>query len=113
LDRVTTRRIMVSSNVAQMFAVGNAIRWARSIRRAPLDVPDEPIAWHELSPERTLERLDSSEDGLDEAQVGARRHAEVAPPSPGRLLTQKIGQELANPMTPILSAGATLSAIVG
>lgn len=113
LDRVTTRRIMISSNVAQMFALGNAVRWARGVRRAPLDVPDEPIDWHALSPERTLERLDSSEEGLDEAQVEARRHAEVAPPSHGHLLAQKIGEELANPMTPILSAGAALSAMVG
>lgn len=113
LDHVTTRRIMVSSNIAQMFAIGNAIRWGRSVRRAPLDVPEKEIPWHALTPEDTLARLDGSEQGLDQAQVEGRRRALPKPVSPRRLLARKIGQELANPMTPILSAGAALSAMVG
>lgn len=113
LDRRTTHRVMASANVAFLFAVGNAIRLARSVRREPVEASSRPEPWHALSPEEVLERLESRAEGLSSTEVRQRRSRRRRLPNRRELLLRKIGAELANPMTPILAGGAVLSAIVG
>jgi cation-transporting ATPase I len=114
LDRTTTRRIMVTANVASLFAVGNALRLAHRVQRPPLPERPEQVPWHALSPEDCLARWKvDPEQGLSENTAKERSTRPADAPSDGRLLAQKMGAELANPMTPILAGGAVLSALVG
>lgn len=114
LHRTTTRRIMATATVASSFAVGNALRLARAVRRAPLGAGPERRRWHAMSCAECLEHFEvDPKRGLSEEQVAARRPPRTQRPSAQRLLARKIGAELSNPMTPILAGGAVLSALVG
>lgn len=114
LDRTTTRRIMVSANVASLFAVGNALRLAHRVQRPPLPERPEQVPWHSLSPEECLERLEVDQQrGLSAGAAKERSTRPPERPTDRRLLLQKVGAELSNPMTPILAGGAVLSALVG
>ncbi|MER7130485.1 cation-translocating P-type ATPase [Streptosporangium saharense] len=70
--------------------------------------------WHALPIDAVLSRLGSSLDGLPKAEAVRRR----PPPPPGEpdgtdsLLRASV-EELANPLTPVLAAGAGVSALVG
>ncbi|WP_326820224.1 cation-translocating P-type ATPase [Streptosporangium sp. NBC_01756] len=70
--------------------------------------------WHSMPVKEVLSRLDSSPDGLTEAEALRRRTAPGAggPKGPDSLLRIS-ADELANPLTPVLAAGAGASALVG
>ncbi|WP_051046844.1 cation-translocating P-type ATPase [Nocardia asiatica] len=81
-------------------------------------VPPAPKAqaeddWHRVPPAEVLARLGSSPEGLTAAEAGARRPPPVAVPSAPRQLLVHIANELRNPLTPVLAAGAALSVAVG
>ncbi|MEO3775840.1 cation-translocating P-type ATPase [Micromonospora sp. B11E3] len=70
-------------------------------------------AWHLMPADAVLRRLGSDADGLDSVEA-ERRHGgdtAVAPGSAG--LLRAFVDELANPLTPVLAAGAVLSASFG
>ncbi|SCG79346.1 ATPase, P-type (transporting), HAD superfamily, subfamily IC [Micromonospora echinaurantiaca] len=85
-------------------------------RRLPdrTDTPAPTItAWHLMPTDTVLDRLGSGPDGLGSGEAQRRR---VAGPGdlPGRSgLLRAFVDELANPLTPVLTAGAVLSATFG
>ncbi|MFL4901650.1 HAD-IC family P-type ATPase [Streptomyces sp. MMS24-I2-30] len=87
--------------------------WAavRLLRRpAPSTVPRHP--WHAMDPSTVLARAGSTDGGLtaDEARIRVTTAGEQAPrASLGRAYLS----EVANPLTPVLGAGAAMSASVG
>ncbi|HEY3498622.1 MAG TPA: cation-transporting P-type ATPase, partial [Polyangiaceae bacterium] len=58
-------------------------------------------------------RLETGPDGLERKQALARRRPELAPRSQWVELMEAVGDELFNPLAPLLAAGAGLSAAVG
>ncbi|MFF4041197.1 HAD-IC family P-type ATPase [Streptomyces sp. NPDC001816] len=87
--------------------------WAalRLLRRPPpLTTSRQP--WHAMDPATVLARAGGSDDGLtaEEARARATTTGEAAP-------TTSLGRaylsEMANPLTPVLGAGAAMSASVG
>ncbi|MFI6493249.1 HAD-IC family P-type ATPase [Streptomyces sp. NPDC050564] len=95
-------------------ALGTAIGvWAavRLLRRPPpLTTSRHP--WHAMDPATVLARTGGSEGGLTAEEAGARATTtgEQAPtPSLGRAYLS----EMVNPLTPVLGAGAAMSASVG
>ncbi|CCH22134.1 cation-translocating P-type ATPase [Micromonospora lupini] len=109
-------RSLVAVNGAAGLAFANGVWQAR---RLP-DQSDTPApvatAWH-LMPVRTvLDRLGTTPDGLASAEAH-RRHDGQGPgggdtPAGGGLLRAFL-DELSNPLTPVLAAGAVLSASFG
>ncbi|MGV9616263.1 cation-translocating P-type ATPase [Nocardia xishanensis] len=69
--------------------------------------------WHRVPAAEVLTRLGSSRAGLTTAAAGSRRPPPVAAPSAARQLLAHIVDEMRNPLTPVLAAGAALSAAVG
>ncbi len=109
----TTRQIMLAANAASMLSMANGIRAAAG---ADLIAPGSvaaPRPWHTLPAEEVISELNSTREGLSAAEAARRR-----PPPPRRVSTalhllQLIGDELSNPMTPLLAAGAGLSVLAG
>ncbi|AVH55195.1 MULTISPECIES: cation-translocating P-type ATPase [Streptomyces] len=95
-------------------ALGTAVGvWAavRLLRRPPpLPPPRHP--WHAMDPATVLARAGGSEDGLTAEEARARATT-TGEPAPTTSLVQAYLSEMANPLTPVLGAGAAMSASVG
>ncbi|MET7748121.1 HAD-IC family P-type ATPase [Micromonospora sp. NPDC005367] len=107
-------RSLLAVNGAAALAFGNGA-WRAGRLRMPDDSPTPTApAWH-LMPVRTvLDRLGTTPDGLT-ATAAEQRHGGAQgddAPGPGGLLRAFV-DELSNPLTPVLAAGAVLSASFG
>ncbi|MEV7986259.1 HAD-IC family P-type ATPase [Micromonospora sp. NPDC085948] len=109
-------KALVAVNGAAGLAFANGVWQARRLR----DQSDTPApvatAWH-LMPVRTvLDHLHTTPDGLASAEAQRRHHDGGgngdAGPGRGGLLRAFV-DELSNPLTPVLAAGAVLSASFG
>ncbi|WP_344321696.1 cation-translocating P-type ATPase [Streptomyces macrosporus] len=87
---------------------------ARQLLSRPVTPPVETTPWHLMPTDRVLERLGTTDRGLDRAEAEARAARETTSEQPkGISLPAAFIEELANPLTPVLAAGAALSAAVG
>lgn len=90
--------------------------WAgRGARRvAPPPSPDG-TPWHAMPAEDVLAALGSSPQGIAEEDAEGRRTAPPDRKVPGSAaaLADACAEELANPLTPVLVAGAAVSALIG
>ncbi|MCO6007639.1 cation-translocating P-type ATPase [Actinoallomurus purpureus] len=106
------RRAQLAIDLATMaaFAVGT---WSgRAAARRPAPVPQDRTPWHAWPAKAVLSRLDSSMSGIDEDEAARRRSdlgEQVRPPGLGQVTVE----ELDNPLTPALAAGAGVSAVMG
>ncbi|KAB1949339.1 HAD-IC family P-type ATPase [Micromonospora sp. ALFpr18c] len=109
-------RALVAVNGAAGLAFANGVWQAHRLH----DRSDTPVpvatAWH-LMPVRTvLDHLGTGSDGLDSAEAQRRHERRGAgggdAPAGGGLLRAFL-DELSNPLTPVLAAGAVLSASFG
>ncbi|MEU9830468.1 HAD-IC family P-type ATPase [Streptosporangium sp. NPDC048047] len=105
---------------AQLVSDGTALvaiavgEWSgRDAGRVAAPVRTDPTPWHAMRAEDVLARLGSSPRGLSEAEALRRRTASGARPEAPASLLRASAEELANPLTPVLTAGAGLSALVG
>ncbi|MEZ0076080.1 HAD-IC family P-type ATPase [Planotetraspora sp. GP83] len=79
---------------------------------APITADGTP--WHAMTTRDVLTRLNSSANGLSEAEAVQRRTLSARPGDAGpQSLARASVEELANPLTPVLAAGAGVSAVVG
>ncbi|MFC3983892.1 cation-translocating P-type ATPase [Streptosporangium jomthongense] len=109
---VSRARLVSDGTALAAIVVGE---WtARELGNAAPAERADPTPWHALPVDTVLSRLGSSLDGLPKSEAVRRR----PPPPPGEpdgtdsLLRASL-EELANPLTPVLAAGAGLSAMVG
>ncbi len=114
------RRAMVPVNGSALMSQINGYWSAVGISRTPDLVVVDDRQWHEMSSEEAIAELASSESGLTSAE--ARRRQRDQEPALSRNAVHQAGvrgllsavaTELANPLTPVLAAGAGLSAAVG
>lgn len=109
----STARGLMAVNAAAALAVANGVRAAWTLDRAfaPLGSPAPP--WHDLDADDVVERLDTTPAGLAPDAI-AERIPDASGPSPAPLrFLRAVGDELANPLTPVLAAGAAASATIG
>ncbi|MEU1665388.1 cation-transporting P-type ATPase [Streptomyces sparsogenes] len=96
------------------FCMGN---WrARQLITRPLAPPVTSVPWHLMPARRVLDRLGTAPEGLAPAEAAARARAPGGPRTgepPRTSLPAAFIDELANPLTPVLAAGAALAAAVG
>ncbi|SFK47227.1 cation-translocating P-type ATPase [Streptomyces pini] len=87
---------------------------ARQLLSRPVTPPVETTPWHLMPADRALERLGSTDEGLSREEAERRAGREATSEQPARIgLPAAFIEELANPLTPVLAAGAALSAAVG
>jgi cation-transporting P-type ATPase I len=107
------QRAWGATNVASLAAIANAVRAASALAGQRVVLHDEGPPWHALEADEVLERLGSGPDGLGAGEA-ERRLAELPERGDERLsLGRAFVDELANPLTPALAVGASLSAAVG
>ncbi|MGW5699073.1 HAD-IC family P-type ATPase, partial [Streptomyces asiaticus] len=94
------------------FALGN---WrARQLLGRPMDPPVTTTPWYLMPVPRVLERLRTRPDGLTPEEAASRTAQGPRRGEPsGTTLPAAFIEELANPLTPVLAAGAALAAAVG
>ncbi|WP_018254904.1 cation-translocating P-type ATPase [Salinispora mooreana] len=97
-----------------------ALAFAHGVWRAHhLPTPTEApagrasVPWHLMPVGSVLDELGSSFDGLDPPEADRRRSDQVPDGGPTPTLLRAFLDELANPLTPVLAAGAVLSASFG
>ena len=114
LNPLTTRRVMTATGFVSLVALAQGVHAAEQLdRRRRLDKPDRRPAWHAQSVEAVLDLVSSGPAGLDEAAAQGRRPA-PEPPTPRIMVAARhFAEELDSPMTPLLLAGAGLSALSG
>lgn len=114
LRKTKPQQVMLATHAASVIALANGLRRASELSRRPAASSGEPTPWHRLAGEEVLARLDSAPGRGLTAEAAARRRRAPAP-SPGRALrfARAVGQEIVNPLTPVLATGAALSAITG
>lgn len=114
LDEPTIRRIKLAASAASFLSMVNGVRVARALVAMDPSMHADPVPWHALDVDMALQRLGSAWDGLDEAGVVARLSGpREAPPDAVRRFARTWMAEIANPLTPVLLAGAGLSALSG
>ncbi|GGW51822.1 cation-translocating P-type ATPase [Streptomyces xantholiticus] len=108
-----TARVLAVSNTAGAVAFCLGAWRARQLLSRPLTPPMTSVPWHLMPADRVMERLRTRPEGLS-AQEAAARGAEAQGGEPAQLtLPYAFVEELSNPLTPILAAGAALAAAVG
>ncbi|HEY0690391.1 MAG TPA: HAD-IC family P-type ATPase [Kribbella sp.] len=111
-------RASVPVQMAALLALGLGTWTGIAAGGRPGPVAAERTAWHAMSPQAVLASLDSSPAGLAEEEA-RRRHEYLRYEYPGGTDHEAVGlgratmEELANPVTPTLAAGAGLSASAG
>lgn len=113
LERRTTQRVMTLANAASLVATANGVRLAHALHAPVPAPPRDATPYHELDPDEVLALLGSRLDGLTDAEAHARATPRMPPPSAARRFGRALVEELASPITPLLGAGAGLSAAVG
>ncbi|MDQ4131213.1 MAG: HAD-IC family P-type ATPase, partial [Actinomycetota bacterium] len=108
-----TRPVLTAVHVASLAALASGAWTAISLGRRPLPSSKERVPWHLMDVNRVLERLGTSHDGLPIPEADRRRSARVRDRQTPLVLGEAIAEELNNPLTPVLLAGAGLSLVVG
>ncbi|WP_432076292.1 cation-translocating P-type ATPase [Streptomyces wuyuanensis] len=111
--RRATARVLAVSNTAGALAFCMGSWRARQLLSRPLTPPAIRVPWHLMPADRVLDRLRTRPEGLT-TQEAAARTTEAHAGRPAKLsLPYAFVEELSNPLTPILAAGAALAAAVG
>jgi cation-transporting P-type ATPase I len=107
------RRAQLAIDTAALSALATGTWAGITVGRRPALVPVDRTPWHAWPAQAVLDRLDSSSSGITESEAERRRTSaeDGAPKEPG--LARITVEELDNPLTPALAAGAGVSAIVG
>lgn len=107
-------RALLAMNGAAGAAVLASLWQVDQLARLPQHVLSTRYPWHAIPAPAVLERLGvTPEHGLTITQIGQRFPAVSATPGAGGSgLLRSFAEELANPLTPVLLAGAALSAVV-
>jgi cation-transporting ATPase I len=110
----STTRALVAVNAAAAVGMATGAVSSRLVNRRRDPLPLDETAWHALDPGAALSRLDSSWSGLSTQDASARLAALPTADGKRRLgITRATVDELINPLTPTLAAGAALSAATG
>lgn len=106
-------RVLTIVHLGALAAMANSARLYAELVRRQLPPARDPTPWHALAPSGALTRLGSSPEGLTHVQVAKRSPRRAARPRPVLELVSAMGDELLNPLVPLLAAGAGVSAAVG
>jgi cation-transporting P-type ATPase I len=113
MQRSVRHRVVRIVDTAAFLSILNGLRLAGPLGDVPESLEPDTEPWHAMAIDDVLERLGTTEQGLADEEA-TRRHVEPVESSEGlTLLSQSVIDELVNPLTPILAAGAGLSLATG
>ncbi|WP_213450445.1 HAD-IC family P-type ATPase [Rhizomonospora bruguierae] len=107
------RRAMRAVNTAAALSLAHGAWAASALAHRPATPPLPLTPWHSLPVENALSMVDSDGDGLSTAQAHDRHRPDARVTQPPPSLLRAFAAELTNPLTPILTGGAALSAATG
>ncbi|HEX2026388.1 MAG TPA: cation-transporting P-type ATPase [Nitriliruptorales bacterium] len=113
LHRTARERVIRVTDAASLIAMVNGVRVARALHALPATLGSEDNRWHARPADEVLQLLGTSREGLRVEEAQRRRQRPSGPPGALRLLLDSLGDELVNPLTPILAGGAGLSLATG
>ncbi|MGW6567717.1 HAD-IC family P-type ATPase [Streptomyces sp. NPDC054975] len=108
-----TARVLAVSNTAGAVAFGLGTWRARQLLSRPLTPPVTHVPWHLMPSDRVLERLRTRPEGLTKQEATDRLRTGSTGEPAKLTLPYAFVEELSNPLTPVLAAGAALAAAVG
>ncbi|MCE0763239.1 HAD-IC family P-type ATPase [Pseudonocardia kujensis] len=107
-------RATVAVHAAALLALGYGTWSGSGPGRRPAPVPSDRTPWHAMSTRAVLEVVGSSRTGLTEQEARRRRGEQPAAADESEVgIVRAAMEELANPITPALGAGAGISAATG
>ncbi|MFD8963867.1 HAD-IC family P-type ATPase [Streptomyces sp. NPDC059568] len=107
-------RGQAASNSAGAIAFGLGVWRARQLLSRPVTPAVSTVPWHLMPTALVLDRLGTTVEGLSSAEAAARAKGSSGANEPlHSSLPSAFIDELANPLTPVLAAGAALAAAVG
>ncbi|WDZ86048.1 cation-translocating P-type ATPase [Micromonospora cathayae] len=107
-------RALAGVNGAAALAFAHGVWRAHRLPTGAADIPTRvATAWHLMPVGTVLDRLDTGPDGLSSAEAANRRRTGGTDTTGSGGLWRAFRDELANPLTPVLAAGAALSAAFG
>jgi cation-transporting ATPase I len=112
--RLAASHLMLAVNASAAVSMATGALAGMGVAGTPM--PRSPVRhrWHELSASAVLDLVASAPEGLSTVEHELRQRQELARLEPEELhLAGAVWEELANPLTPLLVAGAALSAAVG
>ncbi|MGN9844015.1 HAD-IC family P-type ATPase [Nonomuraea sp. H19] len=108
------RRAHLVRDLATLAALVAGEWTGRSVGRAAPPIRADHTPWHAMAARDVMARLETSPDGLTEAEAKRRGTATARPATAGpESLASASVHELANPLTPVLATGAGVSAAFG
>lgn len=110
--RAAAPRSLLAINTAAAVALAQGTWAALELSRRPLSPPISRVPWHVMPVNAVLDQLEVRQDGLTQEVRRRQRQGSGTTLGPSSLL-RAVVEELSNPLTPILAAGAALSAAVG
>jgi len=110
---LTTRRVIAVVNLASLISMAGGVRSSLSLSRQALPPPRDRTPWYALEARGVLHKLGTNERGLTRREAHARAAVRPRRRSAVSELTEAVTDELFNPLSPLLAAGAGLSAAVG
>ena len=112
---MTSRRVLFVVNAATLLSMANGARGSYQLARKALPPPRDPTPWHALDAEGRAGAPRCDRPWPSGARTSRLRAREA--PSPQWAITQfrerGPGTKFFNPLSPLLAAGAGLSAVVG
>ena len=108
-----SRRALTLANMATIASMLNAARVSRAIQAPPPVRRRDRTPWHAMEPDAIFARLRTSADGLPSDLARARALPQATAPTEWQQVQRVLGDELDNPLAPVLAGGAALSAITG
>ncbi|WP_449066605.1 P-type ATPase, partial [Planomonospora algeriensis] len=115
-EAASPRRAHLVSHCVSLAALALGELSGRTAGRTPVPLRADGTPWYAMSAADVLARLGSSSDGIGEEDAAGRRTPAGEEERSGRgprSLVRASAQELANPLTPALAAGAGMSALIG
>ncbi|MFD8592269.1 HAD-IC family P-type ATPase [Streptomyces sp. NPDC059637] len=112
--RTALARTRLVADCTTLAAITAAERAGRGLAARPMPPPSERAPWHAMTVRHVMARLETSPAGLDGAEAGRRRRFAGRERRAGAAsLLGRVGEELANPLTPVLAVGGGVSAWFG
>ncbi len=109
----SARRAQFAVDMAAASALAVGTWSGMAVAHRPAAVPTDRTAWHAWPAQMVLDRLDSSTSGIELEEALRRRNGSGKAESLAPGLARVTIEELDNPLTPALAAGAGVSAVVG
>lgn len=113
LQNTRPDRVMFSVNLASILALLYGNRKAHRLDESIVPPPTLPMAWHRKAAEEVFLSLGTSPNGLTSLEASEREQEEAKPIRRRDRFAEAVLQEVQNPLTPVLAAGAAVSAVVG